>query len=119
MRELKFRAYHPELGMSSPFSFPFLHCSFWADLTGSVNTYHGLDGLPQGTEIMQYTGLNDSAGTEVYEGDIYQEVYKKGLEQGLAVVVWDFSLLCDLSSYLDDGDVVIGNIYENPELVPA
>lgn len=62
-------------------------------------------------EIMQYTGLKDKngKGKEVYFDDIAKN------EAGHAFVVeWDFPLLARLQEIWFE---VIGNIYENPELL--
>ena len=73
----------------------------------------------QHLEVMQYTGLKDKNGVEIYEGDIVSghifgicevRYYKN------AFVLWsvdkDFS-----RSYACELIEVIGNIYENPELI--
>lgn len=84
--------------------------------------------------VMQYTGLKDKHGKEIYEGDLcksyngyIQEVvwrdnswmYKIKVNkkyQGEAYVEIVYSSMGD-TSHRNFGDEIIGNIYENPELL--
>lgn len=80
-------------------------------------------------EVMQYTGLKDKNGKEIYEGDILRCKCKK---RGYNIIEW-WQSSCNLGyrlrntkgytmmikpSCLKAMEVeVIGNIYENPELL--
>jgi uncharacterized phage protein (TIGR01671 family) len=76
---------------------------------------------PQIYEVMQYTGLKDKDGKEIYEGDIVNdgdlnfEVYRHNSGEWKAG--W-----CSLWEYISDNEIencweIIGNIYENPEIL--
>lgn len=71
-------------------------------------------------ELMEYTGLKDMDGKEIYEGDILfesfrEEYFKVVFENGSFRAEADgYSL--DLEDY-DDICEVVGNIYENSELL--
>ena len=75
--------------------------------------------------LMQSTGLKDKNSKLIYEGDIVKIFHVSGTMQGkyfFDVVKWnDLRCRFDTENYgmINDDDVyeVIGNIYENPELL--
>ena len=78
-------------------------------------------------KIMQYTGSKDKNGKEIYEVDIvlYDRNIHKDIDTAKFKVVWakDRYVLQEIKHkyYIDDVTweliEVIGNIYENPELL--
>jgi len=75
-------------------------------------------------KLMQFTGLKDKNGIDIYDGDILENPENKK-----SVVVWtlngyfaesqedDRITSFPLSIYFVENKKIIGNIYENPELL--
>ncbi len=70
--------------------------------------------------IMQYTGLKDKDSKDIYEGDILRHNL-----WGISQIIWGHGMFRGISSNHDvtladhqlQRSRVIGNIYENPELL--
>ena len=88
--------------------------------------------IPQiSDELMQFTGLKDKNKARIYEGDIitYRWEDRKGDEVVNHVIKWENGrfLMCPIRSIAQTWNIhlhpyneeaeVIGNIYENPELI--
>ena len=76
-------------------------------------------------ELMQYTGIKDKDNKKIYEGDIIfesfgEKYYKVIFENGSfkAEFNGDFDEYSfDLIDVVAQGCEIVGNIYENPELI--
>jgi len=110
MREIKFRCWHKtEKSMLKP-----------DDKYGTTRdldcVVYYMQGQP--VELMQYTGLKDKNGKEVYEGDIVR-VAHDAYESPICVISIKNLVAGDFM--LDEAEVkeaeVIGNIYQNPALL--
>jgi len=84
----------------------------WTDGTAIGRTIH----------LMQFTGLKDKNGKEIYEGDIVKSeawspsTYEVGFREGAFCFYREDSLYANNPEYLFKFEI-IGNIYENPELI--
>lgn len=123
MREIKFRAWFKDTGEMKEVAMNNVY-------KGNTSYLH-LSPMPfsdyRAVDLMQYTGLKDKNGVEVYEGDIIRyndslngprskmtvkfeggsytlDAYREG---------WCYELGSCLVEYVE----IIGNIYENPELL--
>ncbi len=79
---------------------------------------------PDGIEVMQYTGILDKNGKEIYEGDIVGINEPTISCDNMQVIFRNGSFLCGRQGYIPydlwrqrKGCTVIGNIHDNPELV--
>jgi uncharacterized phage protein (TIGR01671 family) len=83
--------------------------------------------------LMQKTGINDIKGKAIFEGDILKvgenlvceivyveknvEDYGDEIHSAFHAKVYRHNKTIPLDSYLKNNCVLIGNVYENPELV--
>lgn len=113
MREIKFRAW-------STFNKPRMDYLNYADFDGNdlVETRQW--------KVMQYTGLLDANGVEIYEGDLYKDVFGNVGEVVFTTMteptVFGSGFIGErisdrLRMPLSSRDKVIGNIHANPELL--
>lgn len=130
MREIKFRAWDKnECKMAevtqiifSKVQYTLVKYRYKTD-NGKVDEASYVDEKGYGSIVlMQYTGLQDRNGKEIYEGDIYH----MGDKNIRYVVVWNDTGLTGKQlgsssyaglSYWQDIIEIIGDIYENPELL--
>ena len=145
-REIKFRAwdktyslmnYKVQVGNTDYADQNYTCNSIWVDY-GDIKNIGWINADDKCIDLMQYTGLKDKNGVEIYEGDIIG-----GYPHGTVQVKWNNDYACfecvwieqecdeagecydkEISSLLaneldncKDAWKVIGNIYQNPELL--
>lgn len=108
-REIKFRAWDGQQMLFTP--------------TSTNYALHRFFGFIDNLEVMQFTGLKDKNGKEIYEGDIMKKTYGASIplfevsyhvERGLWIQNDGYNEpLCEVYRMCE----VIGNIFETPELL--
>lgn len=142
MRDIKFRAWDGKKMLHNVGFHPFIIQALWRDPDNQMK--EGDEGAylisPQFTQyhLMQFTGLHDKNGKEIYEGDVIVEkrypYFDNGTPNYVATVEWCFAgfhtvLHCvnknkrgisdGINEPLEEGEIfeVIGNVFQNPELL--
>ena len=112
MREIKFRVWDiEEKKMINVYGLEF------KDTGIVVTSDEGYDYIvEEDCELMQFTGLKDKNGKEIYEGDIIEGRYGRQTVEWHLATGFD-SGLGELWGTNKEWLEVIGNIYENPELL--
>jgi len=128
-REIKFRAWMKIWDESQPIKgkmfyqiLPTGDLKTWIIAFDNDEQYDGNFIVGEDMELMQFTGLKDKNGIEIYEGDIisspsmpdspiefhrgsFSAVYADGSHDEWEAPLWRYTI------------EVIGNIYESPELI--
>ncbi|WP_321388978.1 YopX family protein [uncultured Enterococcus sp.] len=134
MREIKFRAWDKKAKVMRRVT----QIDFWDGLVFWVNKLRILREVKENrenVELMQYTGLKDKNGVEIYEGDFlkYRPAFWDGPEKPEHITKDDYKT--KKVEYIQGGFHidgiplgrlikavemnVIGNVYENPEFLEA
>lgn len=122
-REIKFRAWDTRVNeMINPLR------PVWFE----ENNYHHDDyavcAKEEGFILMQYTGLKDKNGVEIYEGDIVRRIKSGNFGGFIGCVGYYYNrFICPCKNAVDEDDdvleysqdliEVIGNAYESPNLL--
>ena len=139
-REIKFRGKVFNYGKDCGWVYGYYHCEYTGNFYSCISTIDpekaetNLYSVEENT-VGQFTGLRDKNGKEIYDGDIIHYTHHAGylLDSFVGEVVWMDDYACfgystmgydyafadideidsDFLSHVE----VIGNIYENPELL--
>jgi len=118
MREIKFRAWH------NRFKEMKYNPSIWGSSRGGIDELNTMLSNMQDDDkfiLMQYTGVKDDDEKDIYEGDIIEYTYNRDTMETATyteVVEWEEnSNGVGFGINVNQMKKIIGNIYENPELI--
>ncbi|ELC8383211.1 MAG: YopX family protein [Clostridium perfringens] len=122
-RDIKFRAWDEELG-----EMLYTESEEWFDDGVYFRFNKHEEELRH--DLMRYTGLKDENGKEIYEGDILSiKIYSRDkiivqckalveFKDGYFGVIWGYDKsFLSLKSFFNTKFEVVGNKYENPEIL--
>ncbi|MCX0353368.1 YopX family protein [Clostridium perfringens] len=122
-RDIKFRAWDEELG-----EMLYTESEEWFDDGVYFRFNKHEEELRH--DLMRYTGLKDENGKEIYEGDILSiKIYSRDkiivqckasveFKDGCFGVIWGYDKsFLSLKSFFNTKFEVVGNKYENPEIL--
>ena len=129
MRELKFRVWDPAIPKNITEAEDGKASGDWVNWEYVKKSSYLIDGLNGKYPMMQYTGVKDKNGVEIYEGDFLEGSESGEFGSTLAtwvdVVIWDKEKAAFVCMDIGEGDIlgldevmsdkVIGNIYTHPE----
>lgn len=108
-RDIKFRAWQDGQMLTQPL--PGIY---------AMKRFFGF--LYEDTELMQFTGLNDKHGKEIFEGDIIRHIditeYPDSREEKEIIeVVESLDVYIQTLKWIPHHGEIIGTVHENPELL--
>lgn len=114
MREIKFRAWDDR---KSCWIEDFLISQYGGICVNGDDSFVSMYGYEP--KLMQYTGLKDKNGVEIYEGDILHPVVENDKTYNIVAEI-DLSKIggSNLTHWIvwPEDNEIVGNIYENPDL---
>lgn len=118
MREIKFRAYSKKFGKVEYVS----SINWGAEVLAFAGEEINESAFLKDVTLMQYTGIKDRYGKEVYEGDILDVLSNKfgvqkikkwvSFKNGMFILDADGLFVTSLSYHEPSNLIVVGNIYE-------
>lgn len=129
MREIKFRAWDKKrkLFISNDLLFVFANCPIYSQIDRTITLKNGLQNPYRESDIknelemdlvyMQFTGLKDKNGKEIYEMDVVIQEKGTPYENIFLVEYGHGQFKINQNTNIFQTTEVIGNIYENPKLL--